>query len=150
MPPQPPGVFSIRGLRLYFPTLEPWGYLVCSALLPFLLVYLCVNVGPGDLLASGWTACPLRPTLRQSPGQATATGILSAPLPVSASPTGLDECFLFISLVVGLPCHLMIFCQIRLCEEAQCVYLCLHLGSRFHKFLNFTYGVIVASPSTFY
>ena len=24
LPPQPPQVFSIRGLRLYFPTLEPW------------------------------------------------------------------------------------------------------------------------------
>ena len=24
LPPQPPRVFSIRGLRLYFPVLEPW------------------------------------------------------------------------------------------------------------------------------
>ena len=24
LPPQPPRVFSIRGLRLYFPALEPW------------------------------------------------------------------------------------------------------------------------------
>ena len=24
LPPQPPQVFSISGLRLYFPTLEPW------------------------------------------------------------------------------------------------------------------------------
>ena len=34
----------------------------------------------------------------------------------------------FYLLDVGLPCHL-IFCQFWLCEEAQCVYLRLHLGS---------------------
>ena len=32
LPPQPPQVFSIRGLRLYFPVLEPW--IVWSVLLP--------------------------------------------------------------------------------------------------------------------
>ena len=61
-------------------------------------------------------------------------------LPVSIPPSGLDECFFFISLVVGLP-YSLIFCQFWLffvfklllsffwlCEEAQCVYLCLHLG----------------------
>ena len=91
--PQPPGAFSIRGLRLYFPELEPW--LTRSALLPAVLpVYLCVNVGLQGLLpttlpaplsatlspalsvylrecgaagsASGQTACPVRPTPRQS------------------------------------------------------------------------------------
>ena len=32
-------------------------------------------------------------------GPATATQVLSTPVPVSAPPTGLDECLLFISLV---------------------------------------------------
>ena len=32
-------------------------------------------------------------------GPATATGVLSTPVPVSAPPTGLDECLFFISLV---------------------------------------------------
>ena len=32
MPPQPPQVFSLRGLRLYFPALEPW--VLWSASLP--------------------------------------------------------------------------------------------------------------------
>ena len=63
-------------------------------------------------------------------------------LPVTAPPTGLDECFFFISLVVRLPCS-SIFCQFWLffvlklllfffwlCEEAQFVYLCLHLGQK--------------------
>ena len=91
--PQPPWAFSIRGLRLYFPELEPW--VAWSASLPAVSpVYLCVNVGPwvatpalpaplsatlesGPLglsvrecgfagSASGQTACPVDPTLRQS------------------------------------------------------------------------------------
>ena len=86
-------MFSIRGLRLYFPTLEPW--VVRSALLPAICpVHLCANVGlwvathhsacpvlchseSGPLglsvhecgaagSASGQTACPVAPTLRQS------------------------------------------------------------------------------------
>ena len=65
-------------------------------------------------------------------------GFPSPPL-LSAPPTGLEECFFFISLVVGLLCG-SIFCQFWLvfvfklflsffwlCEEAQCVYLRLHL-----------------------
>ena len=44
--------------------------------------------------ASGQTARPVRPTLRQSRSR-----VLSAP------PTGLDERFFFISFVVGLPCR---------------------------------------------
>ena len=88
-----PWAFSIRGLRLYFPMLEPW--VVRSALLPAVCpVYLCEKVGPrgatrssacpvlrhsesGPLglsvhergaagSASGQTACPVGPTLRQS------------------------------------------------------------------------------------
>ena len=67
-------------------------------------------------------------------------GCLSPPrLPISDLPTGLDVCFFFISLVVGLLCS-SIFCQFWLffvfklllsfwlCKEVQCVYLRLHLG----------------------
>ena len=64
LPPQPPRVFSIRGLRLNFPVLEPW--VVWSVSLPplFLPVYLCANVGPQGLpattswglLAAAWPA----------------------------------------------------------------------------------------------
>ena len=75
------------------------------------------------------------------PPAAALPHLLSAPLPVSAPPTGLDECFFFISLVVRLP-YSSIFCQFWLsfvfklllsfwlCMEAQCVYLCLHLGQK--------------------
>ena len=68
--------------------------------------------------------------------------VLSTRLPVSAPPTGLDEHFFFISLVFGLP-YSLIFCQFWLffvfklllsffwlCEEAQCVYLRLHLDRK--------------------
>ena len=125
LPPQPPRAFSIRGLRFYFPTLEPW--VVQSALLPTVCpVYLCMNVGPRG--ATRRSACP---TLRHSesgPLSLSArmwgrrvcqwsdrlpllshTPPVSVPprqresspprLPVSALPTGLDECLFFMSLV---------------------------------------------------
>ena len=103
LPPQPSRVFSIRGLRLYCPVLEPW--VARSALLPrhssrSIYARQCGVVGS----ASWRTACrfhnPPPCRLHQSlPCQES-----SPPrLPVSAPPTGLDECFFFISLVVRLP-----------------------------------------------
>ena len=47
--------------------------------------------------ASGQTACPIRPTHSASLGPAMATRVLSALVPISAPPTGLDECLFFIS-----------------------------------------------------
>ena len=94
LPPQPPQVFSLRGLRLYFPALEPWvtGSASLPAVLPGLSVHKCGAVGCYPLLclprspplwvwpsrficvrmqgtesASGQTACPVCPTLHQSP-----------------------------------------------------------------------------------
>ena len=123
---QPPGAFSIRGLRLYFPALEPW--VARSALLPAIcLVYLCANVGPWDA-----TRCSACPVLRHSESgplglsvrmwgrrvcqwsdclpRSSHTPPVSVPpwpresslprLPVSAPPSGLDECLFFISLVL--------------------------------------------------
>ena len=90
-------MFSLRGLRLYFPRWSPGLHGLLHSP-PFVLVYLCVNVGPRGLLpaalpapfsatlspalsvylrkcgaecraagsASGQTACPVGPTLRQS------------------------------------------------------------------------------------
>ena len=62
-----------------------------------LSVYLCANVGPQGLLVLGLPA--LFVPHSASLGPATATRVLSTPVPVSASPTGLDECLFFISLV---------------------------------------------------
>ena len=96
----------------------------------FLQVYLYSHVGP------------------QSPQVITLPPVFSAQLPISAPPTGLDECVFSNSLVAGLP-YSLIFCQFWLvfvfklllsffwlCEEAQCVYLCFHLGR--NSFLRLT------------
>ena len=68
-----------------------------ATLSPALSVYLCVNVGPQGLLVVGLPA-PFVPH-SASLGPATATRVLSASVPVSIPPTGLDECLFFISLV---------------------------------------------------
>ena len=77
--------------------LEPW--VTQSALLPAVhLVYLCTNVGPQGLLVVRLPAL-LAPHFA-SLDPARATRVLSALVPVSAPPTGLDECLFFISLVL--------------------------------------------------
>ena len=148
LPPQPPWAFSIRGLRLYFPALEPW--VARSPLLPAVCpVYLWVSVGlwgatlrsscpvlrhseSGPLglsvykcgaagSASGQTACPFRPTLHQS----RSRHIHASPLHPSYRSGWM---FIFYFLGVGLPCP-SILCQFWLCEEVLCVYLPRHLGS---------------------
>ena len=58
---------------------------------------ICVNVGPQGLLVVRLLA-PFVPH-SASLGPSRATRVLSARLPVSAPPTGLDECLFFISLV---------------------------------------------------
>ena len=76
--------------------LEPW--VVRSASLPTVCpVYLCGYVGPQGLLVVRLPAPFIPHSTSLSP--ATATRVLSAPMPVSAPPTGLDECLFFISLV---------------------------------------------------
>ena len=114
--------------------------MVCFTPLPLLLVYLCSNVGPWGLLAAALPALfhnlPPRWVRHLQPYCKASLPLL----PVLAAPTGLDECFFFISLVVGLP-YSLFFCQFWLfsvfklllsfcclCEEVQCVYLHLHLG----------------------
>ena len=130
-----PTVFSLRGLRLYFPALEPW--VARSASLPAVcLVYLCVNVGLRG--ATHTLPAPLSATL--SPDLSVYLCVnereSSLPLlPISAPPISLDECLFFYLLGVRLPCH-SIFCQFWLCEEAQCVYLRCHLGSPIYSHLR--------------
>ena len=151
---QPPHMFSIRGLRLYFPKLEPW--VEWSASLPAIHpVYLCANVGPrgathcsacpalchfesGPLglsvrecgatgFASAWTACVVGPTLRQSGSCHSHESPLHPGAHLCLSYRS-GWMFIFYFLGVGPPCH-SILCQFRLWEEAQCVYLPRHLGS---------------------
>ena len=72
-----------------------------ATLSPALSVYLCVNVWPQGLLVVRLPA-PFVPQ-SASLGPATATQVLSARLPISAPPTGLDESLFFISLVSDFP-----------------------------------------------
>ena len=90
----PTGVFNQR-FEALFPRAGALGYVVCFT--PRRLVYLCVNVGPQGLPVVTLPV-PFVPH-SASLGPAMATGVLSAPVPVSALPTGLDECLFFISLV---------------------------------------------------
>ena len=72
--------------------------LFSATLSPALLVYLCGNVGPQGLLVLRLPT-PFVPHSANL-GPATATRVLSTLVPVSAPPTGLDECLFFISLVL--------------------------------------------------
>ena len=96
-----------------------------ATLSPALSVYLRECGAAGS--ASGRTACPVHPTLRQSRSRHSH----ASPLRPGAHlrPSYRSGCmFLFYFLGVGPPCR-SILCQFWLCEEAQCVYLCHHLGS---------------------
>ena len=127
------------------------GCTVCFAPPLFLPVYLCVNVGPQGLpttilwglLAAAW---PALSTIHHLAGS-TSSHLAASPLcpgcpspsllPVWMNVSSLSACF------VGLPPYSSIFCQFWLffvfkllfsffwlCEEAQCVYLHLHLVDR--------------------
>ena len=105
----PTGVFNQR-FEALFPRAGALGCAVCFAPPPFLPVYLCTNVGlkglPATslwgLVAAAWPAPFHNPPpcwVHQPPPHCESS---LTQLPVSAPPTCLDECFFFISLVVGL------------------------------------------------
>ena len=101
------GVFNQR-FEALFPGSGALGYQVCFTPPSFLLVYLCSNVGLRGLLVVALPA-PLIPQFAKSLDPAALSRVLGAGLSASAPPTGLDECFFFISFVVGLP-YSSIFC----------------------------------------
>ena len=95
-------MFSISGLKLYFPALEPWVVRSVAQSTSCSLPASCSFAHPA----------PQSTTLLDPPAGALLR-VLSARLPISAPPTGLDECFFFNSMVVGLP-YSSIFCQLWL------------------------------------
>ena len=103
--PQPSQVFSVRGFEALFPMLESW--VAWSILLPSCSYwFICLQM----------LDCPLHQPLLFLPRSSSlclVVRVLSAQLPVSTPPTGLDECFFFNSLVVRLP-YSLIFCQLWL------------------------------------
>ena len=108
-PPQrwSPGLCGLLRSPLFirFICVRMWGCSVLPALCPPcsppLRVrpsrFICANVWPQGLLVLGLPA-PFVPH-SASLGPDTATRVLCTPVPVSAPPTGLDECLFFISLV---------------------------------------------------
>ena len=100
--PQRPQVFSVRGLRLYFPALEPWVAWSVAGLTSCCLTVSCSLARPA----------PQSTTSLGLPATALLQ-VISAWLPVSALPTGLGECVFFISVVVRLP-YSLIFHQLWL------------------------------------
>ena len=98
--PTPTGVFNQK-FESSFCCAGALGYVVVFA--PRCSSGLSVHDCGATVSASGQTACPFHPTLRQSQshhGKAPRQGESSPPwLPISAPLTGLDECLFFISLV---------------------------------------------------
>ena len=89
------------------------------------------------------------------PSLSAATSHLSSlpQLPLSAPPTGMDECFFLNSSVVGLP-YSSIFWQFWvflywllsffwLCKEVKHIYLHLHLGQKSPKWNYFKYSSVI-------
>ena len=96
--PQPPGALSIRGLRLYFPALEPWVLGLLHS--PPFVQFICARTwGPW---VCQWSDCLPRSSHSHTPPVSVLPQQHKSSLPrlpISASPTGLDECLFFISLV---------------------------------------------------
>ena len=128
----PSGVFSQRFEALFLLT-GSLSCMVCLAPQLFLPSLSACEYGTVHS-TSCCLACP-------GPPPATLPQVFTVQLPVSAPPPGLDESFFFNSLIVRLP-YSSIFCLfwfvfvlkfvvfLWLCKEAQCVYLCLHLGRK--------------------
>ena len=141
--------FQSEALRLDLAVLEPWvspSVLLpsCSSQFICMQMWDCPVCKPLPHWVCQLLPCHPVPQSAASLGH-PATGlpqVLSAWLPVSAPLICLDECFFFNFLVVGLPyssifCHFWLFFVFQLllsflwlCEEAQCVYLYLHLGRK--------------------
>ena len=132
--------FQLKALRLYFPVLEAWvgRTLVCLAPRLFLPVYLRANVGPPTPPAAASLGPPattlpalvllLPPCHEYSPPGCPSPPLLLVWVNLSSLTPWLSgfhtvrfsvssSCFLFLNLLLSL---------FWLCEEAQCIHLCLH------------------------
>ena len=94
--PTPTGIYNQR-FEALFPGARALGYALCFTPLRSFR-FICANVGPQGLLVVRLPA-PFVPH-SASLGPATAMRVLSTPVPVSASPTSLDECLFSIFLVL--------------------------------------------------
>ena len=127
----PPQVFSVSGLRLYFPMLEPW-------------VPWSVTWSTSCCLASQLQLCPPCSTMRHLAGSASCHLAESRLCPAALLRPSCRSGWMFLLKLLGCrTSYSLIFCQFWLffvfklllsffwlCEEAQCVYLRLHLGQK--------------------
>ena len=111
--PNPHGCFNQRSEAL-FPRAGALGRMVRFA--PHHLSGLSVRKSGATGSASGRTACPVCPTLRQSQSRHGHVSPL-CPVPISAPPTGLDERLFSIPLVSD-------FLAFRLSVSSGCVRRC--------------------------
>ena len=89
--PQPPLVFSVRGLRFYFTALELW--VAQSVSVPSCSFwFICTQVWDRPVHNPLPPGSASRHLARPDPPSADLPQVLSTLLPVSALPTGLDEC----------------------------------------------------------
>ena len=128
--PQPPEVFLIRGLRIYFSVLEPWvagsvSLASCSSQFICTQMWDCpvCNLLPHWVLhlpaccKSSLSGCPSLPLLPVWINVSSLTPWLPDFHTVQFSVS--SGCFLRLNLFLSF---------FWLCKETQCVYLCLHLG----------------------
>ena len=134
---------------------EVWGFISLSWN-PWLLGLSHSPVIPPSLSACKCgTACSTSRFAHSSPPATTLLRVVSTQLPISAPPTGLDECFFFIYLVVRLPYSLifvssgcfsflnLLLSFFWLCEEAECIYHASILArSRYFRILTLILGFI--------
>ena len=127
--PQPPWVFSLRGLRLYFPELEPWvAWSVTwstSCCLAGQLQFCppCSTIHHlTEFTSRSLAVSPLRPVARLCPFYRSGWMFL---LYLLGCRTYMQ--FVFLSVLVVF-CFKLLLSFFWLYEEAPCFYLCLHLG----------------------
>ena len=113
-------MFSVRGFEALFPHAGTLGCKVCLAPQLFLLVYPHANVGPPGLPAAlPWSSPPSCPSLPLLPVWMNVSSLTSWLLDFhTVRFSGCSGCFLFFNLLLSF---------FWLCEEVQCIYLCLHL-----------------------
>ena len=134
-------IFQSEVLRLYFPTLESW--VVWSISLPsyssqFICMQMlgrlvhqpppCPVLQPLPCCVSFPLGCPSLPLLLVWMNVSSLTLWLSDFHTVRFSVS--SGCFLFLNLLLSF---------FWLCKEAQCVYLCLHLGRKSFYFIFLWY-----------
>ena len=127
LPLQSPQVLSVRGFEALFPCARTLGCSVCLAPQLLLAVYLLVNVD--RLLGQLLPGLPRRCCVFSAPWLLFSTPLLPIWMNVSLTPwlsdfhtvrfSGSSGYFLFLNLL-----------YFWLCEEAKCVYQCLHLGGK--------------------